>query len=208
MHKAIAIIGEGITEKYYIESLKGLSRFSILPQQLGRKASSLAQLEKTIRNAIKDGYDEVYCLIDMDTKKEGNSRISYEELKTKYHNKSHGKKSEGIECKVVFVENDRCIELWFLYHFTKTATTREFTSYKELETALRKHRPDYEKTDQYFRKFGGIHQNLTGKTNPQGSLSLAVRNSKKSTQSRNDDKRPYTYSEMHILIESLHIPIA
>lgn len=207
MLKAIAVIGEGITEKYYIESLKGLSRFNILPQELGRKASSLSQLEKTINNAIKAGYDEVYCLIDMDTKKEGKSRISYEKLKIKYHDKIYGKKKDGIQCRVIFIENERCIELWFLYHFTKTATTREFTSYNELETALRKHRPDYEKTDQYFRKCGGIHQNLTGKNSPQGSLSQALKNSIRSTQSRDEDKRPYTYSEMHLLIEGLQIPI-
>lgn len=62
--KAIAVIGEGITEKYYIESLKGLSPFTVCPRELGHKASSLEKLEENIKNSIKDGYDEVYCLIE------------------------------------------------------------------------------------------------------------------------------------------------
>lgn len=48
LRKAIAVIGEGITEKYYIESLRALAGndFQILPQQLGVKASNLNELEK------------------------------------------------------------------------------------------------------------------------------------------------------------------
>lgn len=53
MKKAIAVIGEGITEKYYIESLKGLSPFDIRPQELGKKASSLKKLEKIFRAQLK-----------------------------------------------------------------------------------------------------------------------------------------------------------
>ncbi|MCD8165132.1 MAG: RloB family protein [Bacteroides sp.] len=62
MRKAIAVIGEGITEKYYIESLRGLSPFTLLPKELGKKASSLAELENSIKQSIEDGYDQVYCL--------------------------------------------------------------------------------------------------------------------------------------------------
>lgn len=69
-HKAIAVIGEGITEKYYVESLRAFagSNFQIVPKQLGIKASSLDELEKAVQNAVEEGYDEVYCLIDMDSK--------------------------------------------------------------------------------------------------------------------------------------------
>ena len=37
MKKTIAVIGEGITEKHYIESLKGLSPFDIKPKELIQK---------------------------------------------------------------------------------------------------------------------------------------------------------------------------
>lgn len=54
VHKAIAVIGEGITEKYYVESLRSLAgtNFQIVPQQLGIKASSLDELGKAIQNAV------------------------------------------------------------------------------------------------------------------------------------------------------------
>ena len=78
MKKTIAIIGEGITEKYYIESLKSLSNFSILPRELNRKASSLTKLAQEIKNGIDKGYDKIYCLIDMDNKDSGKEQTSYQ----------------------------------------------------------------------------------------------------------------------------------
>ena len=48
MRKTIAVIGEGITEKFYIQSLKGISPFVIMPRELGIKASNLKSLEKNI----------------------------------------------------------------------------------------------------------------------------------------------------------------
>ena len=85
--KAVGIIGEGITEKYYIESLRGLvgRNFQILHQQLELKTSSPVELEKTIMKAVDEEHDEVYCLIDMDSKDAGVGAQQYEKLKTKYH---------------------------------------------------------------------------------------------------------------------------
>lgn len=150
MRKAIAVIGEGLTEKYYIESLKGLTPFTLLPRELGKKASSLIALEKNIKDSIKEGYDEVYCLIDMDNKDHGKSKVDYEKLKSTYHDKFHVIKKKGIRCKVVFIETERCLELWFLFHFIKSPITKEFSSYKEIERELQKHKKHYEKTDMYI----------------------------------------------------------
>ncbi len=205
MKKAIAVIGEGITEKYYIESLKGLSPFDIRPQELGKKASSLKQLEKNIQNSIKAGYDEVYCLIDMDGKRESANKGNYESLKKKYHGLTHGNKRQGVQCKVIFIETDRCTELWFLYHFTQSATTKEFRSYHDLEKELCKYRPRYEKTEKYFKSVVDLHKEFTKKCDPQGSLANAIKNSKDSIKSRQRDNRNYSYSEIHILFDALKI---
>lgn len=205
MKKAIAVIGEGITEKYYIESLKGLSPFDIRPQELGKKASSLKKLEYNILNSIKDGYDEVYCLIDMDGKREGINKVDYESLKKKYHGLTHGKKKQGIQCKVVFIETERCTELWFLYHFTQSATTKEFRSYHELQQELRKYRPQYEKTEKYFKSVADLHKEFTMKREPKGSVEKAIQNSKISLISKEKDRRDYSYSEIHLLFEALKI---
>lgn len=202
MKRAIGVIGEGITEKYYIESLKGLSPFTVLPKALGKKASSLKELESVIKRSIVDGFDEVYCLIDMDSKRGGTTKIKYDALKTKYHNKFFGKKKDGIQCKVQFIETERCTELWFLYHFTQI--TREFTSYKELEQALQVYRPTYEKTDKYFRSIVDLHKNLIVNT-PKGSLAKAREHGKNSLISKSRDNRKYTYTEMHLLFDALNI---
>lgn len=203
MKRTIAIIGEGITEKFYIESLKGLTPFTVLPQALGRKASSLKKLDDEIKNSIQKGFDEVYCLIDMDGKREGTSKITYNKLKTKYHNKIHGKKKEGIQCKVEFIETERCTELWFLYHFTNTAITREFCNYKELEAELQRYRPHYEKTEKYFRSVSSLHIEMTTKREPNGSLEKALKNARNSVATRDCDSRPHTYCEMFRLFEAL-----
>lgn len=205
MKKAIAVIGEGITEKYYIESLKGHSQFDVRPRELGKKASSMIALEKTIKTSISDGYDEVYCLIDMDGKLTGTNKVNYDTLKRKYHNQTLGNKKKGIQCKICFIETERCTELWFLYHFTQTAVTKEFRSYKELEKEFRKYRPQYEKSDKYFRSVVDLHKELTIKGEPRGSLTNAIQNGISSMVSKERDERKYSYSEFHLLFESLEL---
>lgn len=201
MRKAIAVVGEGITEKYYIESLKGLSPFNIEPRALGQRASSLKDLEKSIKKSIDQGYDEVYCLIDMDGKQEGKSKEDYTRLKNVYHDKIHGRKKDGIQCKVMFIETDRCTELWFLFHFKYT--TKNYSSYKELEKDLREYRPNYDKSEKYFRSVN-LHKDFTNK-DVGGSFGNAISNGKKSIGSMQSDGRRHTYTEIHILLEALSI---
>lgn len=203
MKKAIAVIGEGITEKYYVESLKGISPFEIKPRTLNKKASSLPRLEDEIKNAVTEGYDEVYCLIDMDGKNENPTKQHYQNLKNKYHDTIKGKKNQGIQCKIKFLETERCTELWFLFHFLKQTTTKQFKSYKELEKELQKHLPRYEKTGKYFKSLvKGLHAELN-KGN--GSGKQAIKNAKSSVKSRHQDRRDYTYSEIYFLMEALAI---
>lgn len=204
MRKTIAVIGEGITEKYYVESLKGISPFVIMPRELGIKASSLKSLSKNIDLSINKGFDEIYCLIDMDGKISGKNKNDYLTIKNKYHNKTFIKKSKGLESKVFFVETERCTELWFLYYFTKGVITRKFNSYQELEKELRKYRPNYEKSEKYFKSLANMHNNFESEK-PKGSILKAYENSKSSLLSSVNDGREYTYSEMHLLIKALGI---
>ncbi len=204
MRKSIAVIGEGITEKYYIESLKGISPFTIMPRELGIKASSLKSLSKNIQLSIDKGFDEIFCLIDMDGKTSGKSQNDYLLLKRKFHNKVFSRKSKGLESKVFFIETERCTELWFLYYFSNGAITKKFNSYKELEKELKKYRPNYEKTEKYFKSLGNVHNDFENKK-PNGSIIKAYKNSKLSLSSKTNDNREYSYSEMHLLIEGLGI---
>ena len=201
IQKAIAVIGEGITEKYYIESLRGIIPFQVQPKQLNKKASNLLELDRMIEKSINDGYDEVYCLIDMDGKEEGKVLTEYTKLKIRYHDKTHGKAKDGIKCKVIFIETERCIELWFLYHFTTIALTRKFNSYSELEGELKKYLPNYEKSERYFKSVANLHNALTKKQKPNRSVRQAIKNAQSSIISKNKDVRNHTYSEMHNLME-------
>jgi hypothetical protein len=204
MRKTIAVIGEGITEKFYIQSLKGISPFVIMPRELGIKASNLKSLEKDIAICCAKAFDEIYCLIDMDGKTSGKTKDEYLILKSKFHNKIFSKKSKGIVSKVIFIETERCTELWFLYHFTKSAITRKFNSYNELEQELKKYRPNYEKSEKYLKSLVNINKNFETES-PKGSIINAYKNSQSSVKSNLRDERGYTYSEMHLLINALGI---
>jgi hypothetical protein len=82
------ILGEGITEWYYIKSLqdvfKGLNFKPDYPKQ-----SSLKELELKIEEGITKRYSRIFCLIDMDNKSEGDGKIEYENY---YVVKVNGKK--------------------------------------------------------------------------------------------------------------------
>ncbi len=202
-YKAITVIGEGITEKYYIESLRSLAKnnFQITPQELGIKASNLADLEKAISKAIDKGYDEIYCLIDMDSKENGASSSKYKTLKEKYHDRRIVKKKKGIDCYIRFIETKRCTELWFIYYFDYV--TRHFASYKEVETYLHKYVADYEKHDRYFKGVKDLHKKMLSCG---GVLKRALENARKSVSARDQtDSTDMSYSEMHYLLHALGI---
>ena len=199
-NKSIAVIGEGITEKYYIDSLQGLTAFTVMPRALGKKASNLKELEDAIKQSIKKNFDYVCCLVDMDTKKNKSSLNNYIELKNKYHNINH-KNPIKTNTKVLFFESERCIELWFLYHFWYTTT--EYKNQEELIKELQKYVSKYDKTEKYFRSLkNGIHGELMKN---KGDLSKATKNGKASIKSKTQDNRDYTYTELHDFIKLLGI---
>lgn len=185
--KAVAIIGEGITEKYYIESIQGMTPFNMHPQCLHHKASSLKDLKQHIDTAIEEGFDWVLCLIDKDNKV---GSPDYECLKSRYNGKTFSKQSKGIRCTVRFFETHRCIEVWFLFYFVYT--TRAFQSYKDVEKILHKYWPEYEKTEAFFRRCGGIHAALECLG---GSLPHAISRGERSMAAVKSGERDYTYSE-------------
>lgn len=98
----IAVIGEGPTEKYYLKSLEGVIHAQVKPV-VPNHATSMAELEHRIEQCINDGYNMIFCLIDMDNKKEGRNRENYLRLKTKYHQKTIIKKRQGTESLIRFL---------------------------------------------------------------------------------------------------------
>ena len=189
------ILGEGITEFFFLQSLKDdySTLKSVKPDY--PKNSSLGDLENEIEKAIRD-FNKVFCLIDMDNKKEGTEQQKYLALKKKYHNITFKDDKKGIDCTVKFFETDRCTELFFLYYFSYT--TKKFSSYDALEKELKTH-CEYEKTIKFF-KFHPLHPYFKKKG---GSLEEAIKRANKSKVYKDETGSDCSFSELGELFDEL-----
>jgi|GEM_PF-7061642 len=78
------IIGEGPTEFYYLNSLKDRYRQFQNVKPSSPKNTSLRELQRTIEESIRLGYNKIFYLIDMDNKrKDKKSNSDYIRLKKK-----------------------------------------------------------------------------------------------------------------------------
>ena len=136
---AIAIVGEGITEQIYFTQLRNHEKigFTVKPE-LPKHPDIKSIINKAIELIKYKGYDFVFCVFDLDEiNRNGAVREQYNELKRNHNGK-----------QIVFIENNPCLEFWFLLHYHQT--TREFDNYGQLERLLKIHIPDYEKTQKYL----------------------------------------------------------
>ena len=196
MKETFIIIGEGPTEYFFLTSLKDEFRTlqNIDPQY--PKHTNMVELEQKIKNAIEQGYNHVYCMIDLDNKKDGKNKSDYINLKKKYHGKHVSKPKKGIDCHIEFFETERCTELFFLYYFKYT--TKLYNHSKEVETDLSKE-CGYMKTTDFFRKHP-LHQFFMQQG---GSIYDAISNAEKSMATADD--RGYTFSELGRMFKMLGI---
>ena len=196
---SVAVIGEGITEKYYIQSLRDI--LEIKPNPIKPKKSSLKELEISIKDCIKKGYSKVFCLIDKDNKiYDGNAdhernAAEYARLKRQYHNKLH-KCADGSVTQIVMIESYPATEIFFLYYFGYT--TAHYTN-QQLKRILN-NKFGYLTEEHYLIKHS-LHDTLVEYG---GSLETAIRASLQSIQNidRNMDT---SFSEISILLQDLRI---
>ena len=195
LKKTIAVIGEGITEKYYLKSLQGIIKADIKPI-IPNHATSMFDLEKQIKKAIEEGYNNIFCLIDMDNKKQGRNRDNYLKLKKSYHDKRIYRPKKGLDAYIRFFENERCLEIWFYFYFK--ITTKEYLSSDELCKELEVY--GYKKTEDFFKSCQGLHRFLESQG---GNLDFAIKNAEDSIKLKDRDGRDYTYSEMADFFKSI-----
>lgn len=193
------IIGEGPTEFYYLNSLKDEFRILQHIKPDSPKNTSLRELQRSIESSIQMGYSQVFCLIDMDTKKkDAKSMAEYQRLKKKYHNAHIVKKRSGIDCQIRFYETERCTELFFIYYFKYT--TQKFQTSDDVETLLNKI-CGYDKTLKFFRGHP-LHQFFE----KQGDNFVnAIANANRSLFDVRNGNRDYTYSEIGSMFNDLGI---
>lgn len=96
----------------------------------------------TALKLLNEGYDYVFCLIDMD-------RIeSIPKEKATYKAVLKDRKYKGIR----WIHTFPCTEFWFFLHFLKQGEKKYHTTSNGIEVELRKHMPGYEKTKEYLQK--------------------------------------------------------
>lgn len=138
-NKRIAVVGDGQTEKIYFDKLKeveGLRNVSLKPD-LPKNVGNYKGVFDKAESLYEQGYDEVYCLIDMDKVLSDNTLAKYLTDKKRIEKKG-----------MIVFESNPCIELWFLLHFVRT--TKFFSNCESVEKELRKYLPNYAKTQQYL----------------------------------------------------------
>lgn len=193
------IIGEGPTEFYYLNSLKDEFRILQHIKPDSPKNTSLRELQRSIESSIQMGYSQVFCLIDMDTKKkDAKSMAEYQRLKKKYHNAHIVKKRSGIDCQIRFYETERCTELFFIYYFKYT--TQKFQTSEDVEVLLNKI-CGYDKTLKFFRGHP-LHQFFEKQG---GNFVNAIANANRSLVDVRNGNRDYTYSEIGSMFNNLGI---
>lgn len=190
----IAVIGEGPTEQYYLLSIQGLMAANVYPKVV---KDGMEYLIARVEECIAEGYDKIYCLIDMDNKSGKKERAEYNAFLKKYCGKKIKNKVTGEETEIIIIENQPCLEIWFYYYFR--LTTGLYYSYEKinpLKPELMKFLPEYEKRIDFFKKCGGLHQYLTGKG---GKIENALRNSEISMRSH-EEMAKGAFSEMCLML--------
>ena len=190
MRSVEIIIGEGITEKYYFESLRDI--LVIKPQTpKPPKQYNAMELEKIIKQRAEEGYTKIHCLIDMDNKLESPNKERYKRLKAKYHKKC----VKGTDCEVYFWESNPSIELFFYYYFEMSTAEKSNGGLKR----WLKHKFGYEVSEKYFTK-NSLHGKMA---NDGGCLKDAISRAKNSVRLREGDNYNCSYTELGELIETL-----
>lgn len=193
--KTILIICDGITDRYYLESIKNeLNKGKNNRYRIEPKHGHSDAYEKVFEVIKKDldqtidamPYDLIFYVKDMDT--------CYNQNKTDDYNNKKNKllKHKNAQGRLYIIESRPCIEFWFLLHFLKTDGL--LNKCEEAEKQLQKYLKDYEKTEDYARKLSDL---LMPK------LEIALENSEKINSKPRAANEHYSYSQINELYKIL-----
>jgi len=143
-----AIVVEGETELWYVNMIKRNNRnlgLAISPSMIVKK--SIDEQIKHIKK-LAEIYDQVFWIVDLDV-------IMNESLLQARHDNKPITKLRAFtqHCEdeldnVQIIINHPCIEYWFLVHYQNTSP--HFTNCDEAGIRLKRHLPEYEKTEKFF----------------------------------------------------------
>lgn len=190
---SVAVIGEGPTEWHYFNDLRQTERlrFSLKPSL--PKSSNFRSIIQKAKQFAREGYDYVYCVIDLDyIMNDATNQSNYSRLK-----ENTRRQYQNIE----FFECMPCIEFWFLLHFRKT--TRIYRSYREIKPDIEVEIENYDKSEGFLKNFK-IYQHL--KANDK--LPVAIENAVWVIAQKNNNDNPlHPFSEIHMLLQSIFLEL-
>ncbi len=186
--KSIAIIGEGITEWFYFDSLRITRRYPFKVAPDFPQHSDIQHIAKLVSDYIRRQYDYVVCLVDMD-------RLLANPSEMQVYNTVR----KSTDANVMWIETNPCTEFWFLLHFLPGPSVRHYTNQDQAITELRKYMPEYEKTKRYLAK-ADIYRYLRDN----GDLPRAMSNASTLCRLSQESEDDYmAYSEIHKVLELL-----
>ncbi len=135
-----AVLGEGITEQWYLKHLKALNNYKYTIRPSLFSDVGIEKAEDIIDELLSGGCDHITFLTDYDTIVAQRKQKAFNRIVKKYSNNDN----------VLICDSMPSIELWFLLHFKYT--TQEFTNCEELLVELKKYLPDYMKKRTFLEK--------------------------------------------------------
>ena len=185
----MAIIGEGETEWFYLDSLRIAKHYPFKMKPTYPKYSDCRSIFKQAHQCLSKRYDLVICLVDMDVVyNKPTEKTAYLKAKTK---------AEKAKLKVI--ETNPCTEFWFLLHFLLKLSTKTYVSYDDVVKDLRGYLPEYEKSKKYFKKIQP-YQYLAEYGDLERTVSYAKQLCKLAQQTPED---LHSYTQIHELLELL-----
>ena len=99
--------------------------------------------------------------------------------------------------KIIFVESSPCTESWFLMHYMPAPSSKEYKDYDAVARELKKHIPNYDKTEAFFNKTH-IYRELKEK----GDMAKAIEISRELDKWHEKDPEVYkSYTQMYKLFD-------
>ena len=161
LNNSIAVIADGQTEKWYLDSVKAhyhpdkLRSIRIEPQLPQKK--QIRELMALAKDKVTEGYPQVVLIIDFDEILSNNEEFTdFKHLHQEFHNLGH---ADWMN-KLILIVNNPCLEYWYLLHFNRTS--KFYGRYSEMEADLQKCLPHYNKSEKYYCGTPDIYARLGG----------------------------------------------
>ena len=148
-------------------------------------SQSIDDIVNLAKERVNAGYDYVLCLIDMDV------------IESSHDKMAHYRSLKKDNPKIIFVESSPCTEYWFLMHYMPGPSSKEYADYDTVAQELKKHIPNYEKTEAFFNKTH-IYRELKEK----GDMARAVELSRELDKLHATEPEVYkSYTQMYKLFD-------